>query len=474
VTLKNVSKLKIQNFKFLCYTIYMSQRIYNKAHIITVDMGYGHQRAAYPLKDMAADFNIGDENGIVNANRYAGIPQKDFQRWNGSQGLYEVISRMKNWPLIGQKIFDLMDYFQRIENFYPARNLSRSTIQLRTVYRMIKKGWGKDLIEKLNKNPLPLISTFFAPAYFAEEHNYKNEIYLLCCDTDVSRAWAPLNPGKSRIKYLAPNRRVRERLKLYGVREENIFVTGFPLPKENIGGRSLSILKPSLLKRLARLDPVGKFHKKYGGALQEFLGKKYLPSNKKDCPLTLTFAVGGAGAQKDLGAQILTSLGHKIDRGEMRLNLVAGVRNDVYVFYQKIIKDLGLVKKKNGHINIIYADNKPDYFKKFNQLLLETDVLWTKPSELSFYAGLGLPIIMAPTIGSQEDFNRQWLVSVGAGVEQGDPRYANEWLFDWLSSGWLAEAAWHGFLDAPRNGAYHIEEVVLKGRRSEIEDVHLL
>lgn len=453
----------------------MPQKIYKNVHIITVDMGYGHQRAAYPLKDLAVDFAIGDNNGIVNANRYAGIPKKDFARWNGSQGLYEAISRMKNWPLIGQKIFDLMDYFQRIEPFYPARDLSRPTMQLKTIYKMIGKGWGRDLIEKLNKNPLPLIATFFAVAYFAEEHNYQNEIYLMCCDTDVSRAWAPLHPAASRIKYLVPNRRVKERLQLYGVREDKIFVTGFPLPKENIGGKNLQILKASLSQRLINLDPTGKFRKKYQETIAAVLGREFfVGTNKARHPLTITFAVGGAGAQKDLGVQILTSLKKKIAKGEIRLNLVAGVRNDVYLFYQKAIKDLGLVKKKNGHINILYADNKVDYFKKFNELLLETDVLWTKPSELSFYAGLGLPIIMAPTIGSQEEFNKEWLSSIGAGVEEQDPRYTNEWLFDWLESGWLAEAALHGFLDAPRNGVYHVEEVVLKGKRSEIEEVHLL
>jgi len=105
---------------------------------------------------------------------------------------------------------------------------------------------------------------------------------------------------------------------------------------------------------------------------------------------------------------------------------------------------------------------------------LKTDILWTKPSELSFYAGLGLPIIIAPTVGSQEEFNKEWLISIGAGVEQQDPRYVNEWLADWLDSGWLAEAAMNGFLNAPHKGAYHMEEVVLKGKRSEIEDIHLL
>ena len=214
--------------------------------------------------------------------------------------------------------------------------------------------------------------------------------------------------------------------------------------------------------------------RKYQKTIEEFLGKHYCETCKANHPLSITFAVGGAGVQRELGAEILKSLRAYIDRGEIRLNLVAGVKNDVYLYYQEVIKKFGLNKKQNGHVTILYADNKPEYFTKFNQLLLETDILWTKPSELSFYAGLGLPIIMAPTIGSQEEFNKEWLTSIGAGVMQQNPRYTNEWLFDWLKSGWLAEAAMQGFLDAPRNGVYHIEEIVLRGKRSEIEDIHLL
>ena len=446
------------------------------AYVATVDMGYGHQRAAYPLRDFAVGLDgVKSETAIINANNYAGIPNADRRRWDGGRRLYERISRLKNLPLIGESIFSIMDYFQRIEPFYPKRDLSRPTIQLKTIYSMIKKGWGRDLIERLNKNPLPLVNAFFSPAYFAEEHGYKGEIYLLCCDTDVSRAWAPLNPSKSRIKYLVPNRRVKERLSLYGVRSDQIFITGFPLPKENIGGRDLKVLKKSLGERIGHLDQDGRYRKKYHETLKEFLGNNFcVQACDIRHPLTITFAVGGAGAQRELGVQILTSLRNYIDKGLVRLNLIAGTRNDVYLYYQRVIKELGLLKKQNGHVDILFADNKPEYFKKFNQVLLATDILWTKPSELSFYAGLGLPIIMAPTVGSQEEFNRQWLESTGAGVGQEDPNYTHEWLFDWLKSGWLAEAAMNGFLHAPRNGAYHIEEVVLRGRRSEIEDIHLL
>ncbi|MEK7644214.1 MAG: hypothetical protein AAB390_02845 [Patescibacteria group bacterium] len=440
-----------------------------KAYVVTVDMGYGHQRAAHPLRHLA-------EGGIINANNYPGIPLRDKKKWEGGRKLYESISRLKYLPIVGDYLFRAMDYFQKIDPFYPKRDLSAPSWQLRQIYRLIGKGWGRDLIDKLNRNPLPLISSFFSPAYFAEEHKYKGEIYLICCDTDVSRAWAPLAPEKSRIKYLVPNKRVRERLKLYGVRPDKIFVTGFPLPPENIGGQSIAILKKTVMERIIHLDPNGRYRHKYRKTILQFLEEEYCAA--KRCvarhPLTITFAVGGAGAQRDLGVTILESLRDKIMKGEVRLNLVAGVRNDVYRYYENAILRLKARKKQNGHVNIIYAENKNDYFSLFNKTLLTTDVLWTKPSELSFYAGLGLPIIMAPTVGSQEVFNRAWLESIGAGVPQGDPRYAHEWLFDWLESGWLAEAAMKGFLDAPHNGAYHIEEVVLRGNRSEIEDMHLL
>ncbi len=450
-------------------------KTYKKAYVIAVDMGYGHQRAAEPLKDFAtAPGSMGGDGVIISSNSYAGIPKADRRKWEGSRKIYEKISRLKHLPIIGNWIFAILDYIQRIEPFYPERKMSGSTLQLKQMYKWMKKGWGKDLIDRLNKNPLPIIATFFTPAFFAEEHGYKGDIYCICTDTDISRAWAPLVPEKSRIKYLAPNRRVKERLQEYGIREENIFITGFPLPKENIGD-DLNILKQSIGQRIVNLDPDHRYRHKYEKTIKEFIGGEYC---HKDCPithpLTITFAVGGAGAQREIGVTILKSLHDKIDKGEIILNLVAGVKNEVYLYYQKYIRKLGLEKENNGHVNILYAETKTEYFKRFNEMLLTTDILWTKPSELSFYAGLGLPIIMAPPIGAQEHYNRAWLEAIGAGVDQDNPEYTNEWLEDWLQSGWLAEAAMEGFLDAPRNGAYHIEEIVLKGKKSEIEDMHLL
>lgn len=447
----------------------------HQAYIVAVDMGYGHQRAVYPLRSLAAscqEYCVAEDQ-VINANRYPGIPKSDQRRWDGSQKVYEFISRFKNVPLLGEGLFSALDYLQRIEPFYPRRSQSKPSLQLRSIYQGIAAGWGKHLIDTLNKNPLPLITSFFIPAYFAEEHKYRGEIYLLCCDTDISRAWAPLHPATSRINYVAPNQRVKARLMQYGVREHKITVTGFPLPSELLGGRSLVTLRQTLAERIVALDP----HRHYRQSYQPLLKQLHIPvqthrvSNK---PVRITFAIGGAGAQRELGLEILRSLRTKILAGSVELNLVAGVRADVYRYYEAEIKKMKFPAKRRGAVKIIFAEHKSAYFKAFNELLRRTDILWTKPSELSFYAGLGMPIIMAPPIGSQENFNRDWLLSVGAGKDQRDPRYTAEWLFDWIESGILAEAAVKGFLDAPQFGTYAIEDVVFRGAHRGVTDLHVL
>ncbi len=246
-----------------------------RAWLITVDMGYGHQRPADGLKSLA--FN----NEIINANNYEGIPEKDRQFWNNSRSFYEKISAFTKTPFIGKLVFSVFDFFQRVESFYPKRKIPGSTFALRQIASAIKGGWGKDLIEKLkirNKEleigqcP-PIVSTFFTPALMAEYFNYPGEIFCVICDTDISRTWAPLNPGQSRIKYFVPTPRAKERLESYVVRPENVFLTGFPLPQENIGSENMEILKEDLKNRLQRLDPNKKFIVKYQSLIKEQLGE---------------------------------------------------------------------------------------------------------------------------------------------------------------------------------------------------------
>jgi hypothetical protein len=70
---------------------------------------------------------------------------------------------------------------------------------------------------------------------------------------------------------------------------------------------------------------------------------------------------------------------------------------------------------------------------------------------------------MTQPIGSQEDFNRKWLVEIQAGIDMEDPRYTDQWLFDLLEHGRLAESGWDGFLKGRKYGTYKIEEVLRTG-----------
>ncbi len=425
----------------------------NKAWVVAVSMGYGHQRTAFPLRDLSPD------GKLINANDYEGIPAEDREIWSSTSHFYEFISRFKRVPLVGSAVFYLYDRFQRILTFYPKRDLSRPNETLKQAFRLIKSGWGKDLILRLSKEKIPLVTTFFTTAFMAEEFNYPGNIFCVTADADVARGWAPLNPGKTRIQYCASTDRVFERLKLYGVREENIHLTGYPLPKENIGGPNMRVLKEDMRPRLVNLDPSGRYMSEYGPVIKENFGR--LPKTAGR-PLTIMFSIGGAGAQKEIGMNIVKSLRDDIRAKKVKVVLSAGTRQETMNYFVSELKELGFREPFNDGAEILWAIGLQDYFAKFNEALRVTDILWTKPSELSFYSALGLPIIIAPPIGSQEDFNREWLLRVGAGMNQYDPAYTEEWLFDYLRDGWFAEAAMHGFLEAEKMGTYNIEKLIAK------------
>lgn len=424
---------------------------FNKAWIIDVNMGYGHQRTTYPL----IDFAEGGE--IISANSYDDITEKDKILWEQSKSFYEFVSRFKKVPLIGQFAFYLFDRMQRILSFYPKRDLSGLNIVTKVHNRVIEKGWGEHLIKRLSKKKIPLITSFYSPSIMAERFNYPGDIYCIICDADIARAWVPAKSKQSRIKYFAPNERVVGRLKLYGIKEENIFLTGYPLPLENIG-KNKKILKEDLKNRLVNLDPQRKYLSNYESLVKKYLGE--LPK-KSDHPLTIAFAVGGAGAQSKIGLEVLRSLKKKIQDGEVKMILVAGIRKKVSDHFIDEIKKMKMGKYINNGIEVIFEPSIHAYFDSFNLALRKTDILWTKPSELSFYSGLGLPIIMAPIIGSQEKFNREWLLRLGFGIDQKNPKYTIQWLFDWLNQGVLAEMAMEGFIEGKQLGVEEIRKIAL-------------
>jgi hypothetical protein len=427
----------------------------DRAWVVAVTMGYGHLRAAEPLR------GLGGEHYIL-ADDYEGIPKSDRTIWRDSRKFYETISRLRVLPIIGKPIFSILDEWQALPPFYPHRDLSAPDFQVKQAYAFFKAGFMEHFVKHLAKEPLPLVTSFFYVAQAAEYHGYPNEIYCIICDSDMSRSWVALDPANSRINYFAPNRRVMERLKEYGVPERYIHLTGFPLPKKLIGGLGYETLRRDLAHRLANLDPSGIYQARFGPAVRDLLGPKFYHTHNSH-PFTLAFAVGGAGAQREMAEPILKAMASKIKSGQARVILIAGNRPEVAAYFTDVIKK----SKLSGYgkdVQVLLGKDKQDYFDKLNEALHTIDVLWTKPSELSFYSALGIPIIIAPTIGSQEDFNSWWLRNIGAGIPQLDPQYCDEWIEDWLESGWLARAAIAGFTNAPKRGTYRIEEIIDHGR----------
>jgi hypothetical protein len=420
-----------------------------RAWVATADMGLGHQRAAYPLRDIA-------EEGLMTLGRSGSTASGEQRLWERLRKSYEFLSRTKSWPIIGNTVFGILDKLQNIPPFYPIRDLSYPSFQVNWLKNLINSGMCAGLIGKMREKPLPLVTTFYAPAIAADMAGF-GRVYCVICDAEVNRAWVAEKPRESKITYLAPCGRAVRRLNEYGIPNERIWLTGFPIPLELLGDEDLTVLKWDLGQRLRYLDPTDRFWPLHGLNVEHFLGTKNCRFARERV-LTITFGVGGAGAQVDIAYQVARSLREKIAKGEINYNVLAGIRPEVLQTLENMKKELALPQ-----IRIVYGHGLEEYFKGFTQCMRTTDIIWTKPSELSFYCGLGIPIIMAPHIGSQEDYNQAWLLEIQAGFPQQDPHYTDQWLLDLVKAGRMADAAWNGFLKARKYGTYKIHEILRTG-----------
>lgn len=424
-----------------------------RAWVVTADMGFGHQRAAHSLSYLA-------EGGVITAGSPEATDPDEARFWRRLTASYEFLSRTKNVPLVGPALFGALDAMLRIPPFYPLRDLSHPSPNNYIVDHLIRQGLGRSLMERLRSLRAPMIATFYAPALIGDLL-HQGHVYCVICDADLNRVWVASKARESRIEYFAPCGRVMRRLRQYGVPDDRIFITGFTLPRENIGGPGMETLKADLLARLGRLDPRGRFSSVYGSTVNELLGARPVPAPRER--LTVTFAVGGAGAQSEIGMVLANALKPAILEHRLRLVLVAGVNPLVERIFREVVARIGLESEIGDGVLIVRENSKPAYFDRFNALMRETDILWTKPSELSFYSALGIPIVMSPPIGSQETKNQRWLMDKGCALPQYTPRLAMEWLGDMLKDGVFAEKALSGFIKNRKLGCYKIEEVLATG-----------
>lgn len=410
--------------------------------LLVADMGYGHQRAAWPLWSLAKG------NKPIVANDYPGIPSSDHFLWKEVRLFYETISRLKQLPVAGESLFSLFDRFQKIPAFYPKnQDVKAPSLQLKQVYGLMRKyAWGKHLIEMLKREPRPFLTTFPSLALMAEYWKYPAPIYLVVTDSDIARSAAPLNAAATRIHYFASTLRSFSRLASYGVPRNRIFLTGFPL-KEDSFGKNENRLKKSLWRRLNLLDLQKTYRSRYRTHIAQYLRQESSFAGKT--PLRITFVVGGAGAQADLAQEFSEGLYPLLRKSGAEFHVALGTHKEL----------AGKFHRKKGIVTHV-SSTLPEYFKSFNLLLEKTDVLITKPSEMVFYAALGIPLVLTPPVGSHEKENRVWIKGVGAAIDQMNPQFASQWMEDLLVAGDLAECAMQGFVELDRYGTSNIKNVL--------------
>jgi hypothetical protein len=423
----------------------------SKPLVVAVEMGYGHMRAAMPLAEA-----LGTE--VLEVDRAPLVTPGEERLWSRVRRTYEGVSRLSQVPWVGAPLRRALDAVTDIPRLYPYRDLSAPTRGVHTLDRLVRRrDLGRGLVAELRRTGAPLLTTFYSPAIVADAAGLER-IFCVATDSDLNRIWAPAEPRRSRIHYLVPTRRAARRLRSYGVPEDRITFTGFPLPDTLVGGPSLATLEANLAARVVRLDPAGEFRRSAPEELAHFLGA--LPREEEGRPPLLTFAVGGAGAQAGMAAELLPGFRPALEAGSLRICLVAGVRPEVDARFREIVRRAGMEPLLGGALEILLAPTFREYYAHFNALLARTDVLWTKPSELTFYGALGIPLVLAPPVGVHERYNRRWARESGAGLKQRDARFASEWLTDWLADGVLAAAAWAGYMRLPKFGLYRILEVV--------------
>jgi hypothetical protein len=413
-------------------------------------MGYGHVRAGRTLADACGV-------PMVHADRAPVADAADRARWRRTRLAYEATSRISQLPIVGAPLRWALEELTDIPHLHPFRDQSAPTGGAKALDAMVRRGLGQGLVQELRRTGQPLLTTFFAPAILADRAGLP-DVFCVVTDTDVNRAWAPVDARATRIRYLVPTHRAGRRLEAYGVPSDRIIFTGFPLPHQLVGGPGLAPLLASLRGRLVRLDPAGVFRREQGDLLAHVLGP--LPAAEERGAPLLTFAVGGAGAQAGLAHEFLPSLRPAILDGRLRLALVAGIRTDVRDALEEAVAGARLSDAVGEGIELLFAPDLDAYLREMTRLLARTDILWTKPSELCFYAALGLPLVCAPPVGVHERINRRWVRESGAGFKQRDAGCAADWLADLLADGSLAAAAWSGFTRLPKFGTYRILEAV--------------
>ena len=400
-------------------------------------MGYGHQRATHPFSGVA-------RHRIINMNSDDFTPKAEQNYWQRILRSYEFLSRSAKVPVIGPLMQRMLNLMLRIPKPHSGNDLSRPTWQVKMLKLQIKQGLCRGVIDRIKNDPAPVITSFYAPAIAADMAGIQ-DVYCIICDSDLNRVWVAEKPGESAITYFVPCEEAADRLRMYGVPEQRIILSGFPLHPELLGDVDLSVAKKDFCERIRRLQSWTRKPLQ----MPEFCRDEINGTTGKRKTLTIAFAVGGAGAQAEWAERLVKEMSCHPEASKIRWLLIAGIRRQVRDYFMKLKNNFPA-----QDLEILFEDEKNAYFDAFNSVVRKTDLLISKPSEISFYAGLGIPVLMTPPIGPQEEYNRAWLLKNQAGTDLPLKERLSDWLVERLESGDFINQAIDGYRNIEKAG-YH-------------------
>src|ERR1700704_3508950 len=129
--------------------------------VLSVDMGYGHLRAAVPLAAaLGTDILCADQPSLADA--------EEQREWVRTRRFYETTTRLSQLPVVGAPLRLLLDTVTHIPHLHPSRDLSAPPAGVRGLDRLVRNGLGRGLAKLLQETGAPLLTTFYAPAIAAD------------------------------------------------------------------------------------------------------------------------------------------------------------------------------------------------------------------------------------------------------------------------------------------------------------------
>ncbi|MGC8653083.1 MAG: DUF6938 domain-containing protein [Candidatus Kryptoniota bacterium] len=392
-----------------------------KRYVITTGyMGYGHLRAAHNLSMLSGA-------PVIKADLFPYAAMIDLVLWRFAQYAQNISTHNaeSNWRVL----FSLFEKALEI----PDNSSPKSLAGPKLLKGLSEFGLGKRLTTLISIEEA-VVHTFYLPALESVYHRIKARNYLVMCDVDFHPVWVPISPFASSLTYFVPTKKSADRLISYGVPSGNIFITGFPLPAWNVRE-----------------------------SIEHFSARKKRLSPNSGYSLTIMYPFSGAGAYQKYFSEFVKAISDELKAGEFRLIVSAGSNQGAFSEARRVIHRNGLDNCSSVHL--LYNCDLFSAFSEFNAILPEVDLLITKPSELIFYSGLGIPLLMLSPIGAHEAKNRVYVLENKCGFDMVHLDKFVRCVREFKQSGMLLELAENGYERIPKNGSESINDYVLSSVR---------